>query len=160
MEVCCGTILLLHSMNIELMNWAGLLRSIAYRSAGHRSGGAGLRAATGTACFFCCLCSIVSVWRGRVCGRIVLHVWSGLCLCLCSMPVFYSAVSAWIALSSIVRRRRVSTRLAFLLSSGSWEESATKSESGFVRITSAHFAKVDEVGILKKVDERAVGRER
>ena len=35
-----------------------------------------------------------------------------------------------------------------------------KSESGFVRITSAHFAKVDEVGILKKVDERAVGRER
>ena len=38
---------------------------------------------------------------------------------------------------------------AFLLSSGSWEESATKSESGFVRITSAHFAKVDEVSLRR-----------
>ena len=44
MEVCCGTILLLHSMNTEPMNWAGLLpidwRVIGW--VGHRSGGAGV----------------------------------------------------------------------------------------------------------------------
>ena len=85
MEVCCGTILLLHSMNTEPMNWADLL-PIDRRVIGRAGrvfallpGLPGLFAA----CAQSCRCG-----RGRVCGRIVLHVWSGLCQCLCSMPVF------------------------------------------------------------------------
>ena len=136
--------------------------SIAYRLAGHRLGGSsvgrggGLRAATGTAWSFCCLCSIVSVWAGAC-------LWSNCPSCL-ERSLSMSLLDAGLLICRVCMHRFVVVRreqefsLSFCFHRGVGK--CAKSESGFGRITSAHFYQGRRALIhLKKADERVLGRE-
>ena len=139
--------------------------SIAYRSAGHRSGGAGLRAATGTAWSFCCLCSIVSVWAGAC-------LWSNCPSCL-ERSLSMSLLDAGLLICRVcmhrfvvVRREqefavRVSTRLSlsFCFHRGVGKR-ALKSNMDLGASPVRTFTKVDEHSYISRRPTKGCWEER